>query len=285
MRRISVVMLGGCAVLAAGAALATSSAFAAVEALPKLGRCVPMAGHGEWIGKKCEQRSPTGKGSYKWLEGAEAGKNKFTAEFEGLKEGAPLELQTANGAHLIRCQTALIDNEVGSGGEYTGSTSQKATVLGIGCGLVATQQSCHTSPSPTLESEIELSTEGSLGFIKGIEKLIVGWDLKVSEAVITCGNVSELPAKEPITDKFEGSVIGALKPLGVAATEMQQLYKSVGGKQNPEKFENGARDVLMSTFGVTGSPEQTGLIARQKITNEQALEIKTKCIEHKLPCT
>jgi len=277
MRRFGVLGLNAVLALAVSAILASGASAAAypITALPQLGRCVPVtAGTGEWFFVHCQDYVAP-RGNHNWLEGA--AKNKFNAEFEGNKEGGPVELKTANPAHLITCQAGIIEE-----GEYIGSKSEKETIVLVGCSLVATKQDCHTNPSPTLETEIEISAEGSLGFIKNGKKPVAGWDLKGISAIVVC----KKPPPEVdagVIDKIEGSVIAPVTKTQSMFEEFTLKYKATGVKQIPEKFENEPTDVLSSTFGPTGSPEQTALIAKEIVTNEEPLEIKMACLENNGP--
>jgi hypothetical protein len=285
MRRFGVLGVNVLATLAVCAVVASSATAAEypITALPQLGRCVKAAvpKTGEWLSKKCFALSATHKGEYNWLEGA--AKNKFKGEMEGVKLGGPVELQpSTNFAHLIRCQVGVVEE---GQGEYKGSKSFSEKLLLIGCTLVATGQKCTTSANPTQESEIEISTsEGSYGFIKGGEKPVAGWDLKGVSSNIVCGKP---PETNILFDKLEGSVIAPVKPVNSMTLEFHLLYNAKAGKQIPEKFENEPKDVLTSKFtqGLTMSEEQTGLLGREKIENEEPLELKIKCLINKVPCT
>jgi hypothetical protein len=255
----------------------TASPAFAVEALPKIGRCVKVAPGAEFASKNCVTRATNGKGTYQWLEGAE--KKKYKAEMEGLTPGGPVDLQTANPAHLIRCQVGIVEE-----GEYTGGKTEKQTLILVGCGLPATKQPCQTNPVPMKEGEIEFKAEGSLGFITGGEKPVAGWDLKGS-VTLTCGTPTEV-GKLITLDTIEGSVIAPVVKINTAVIEMTERYKAVSGKQIPEKFEGEPTDVPTSKIisGASLATEQTGLIGGELIENEEPLEIKAKCVERLAPC-
>src|ERR1700704_741739 len=97
-------MLGACvmAVMALGAVFAAGAS----ASLPELGRCVAVPrGSGEYIGRNCNHKSPTGKGEYNFLPGAV--KNKF----EG---STPTVVNLETASLKVQCAAATFN------GEYTG---------------------------------------------------------------------------------------------------------------------------------------------------------------------
>jgi len=282
MKRVGFVGSGLLGALAASMLVAAGATAAEpITALPQLGRCVAVpTGTGEWEGAHCQTFATNGKGDHNWLQGPGPHPG-FTAEMEGLLEGAQIKLETKDSKHLLECQAATIT------GEFTGVKSKKESVHLIGCTLAATAQRCHSGQNPLEETEINFSAEeASLGFINSKLRLPrVGWDLKPISVEITCG----VPPETNISkDTLEGSVIGRVVKVGSMGTEFTETYNATGGIQKPVRFEGGATDVLTSKF--TGpmlekSEEQTGLVAKVKVTPSEPLEIKVKCIKEAAPCT
>jgi hypothetical protein len=262
--KLSRWMLGACVL--AVAALSGAFAAGASAAVPELGRCVlTTKGTGEFIGKNCQHPSPTHKGEYNWLPGAE--KNKF----EGFSlETVTLEASTIK-AHTIKCAAANAYN-----GEYTGAKTETVTIDIVGCNLPTTGQKCQSSPLPQKEGEIEATLSGELGFIRTGEKPLPGWDLTGWNVTVTCG---QFPETNIPVDKITGSVIGGVLKFGKMVTEETIKFKATEGKQIPESFAGGPTDVLSSewTEGLTTTTEQTGLKANDILTeNEEPLEIKIR---------
>ena len=50
-------------------------------------------------------------------------------------------------------------------------------------------------------------------------------------------------------------------------------FKATAGKQSPEAFEGGKAELLSMVIGES-APEQTGLKAADKVSNQESLEIK-----------
>ena len=77
----------------------------------------------------------------------------------------------------------------------------------------------------------------------------------------------------------EGAVIGRVTPLDQMASALELRYRQSGGKQIPELFEGGPREILtLTATGLSGAKtaEQAGLKAKGTRTNEVPLEIKAK---------
>jgi hypothetical protein len=157
----------------------------------------------------------------------------------------------------------------------------------VGCLDQQTGKKCQTNPAK--EAELETVVEGELGFIKGGEKPKVGLSLKQSTPLVfTCGSgpPNEIPP-EVSTLTLEGSAIGAIRPPNTMRSIFKLLYTAPGGKQVPEKFEEGVKETLTltrltPTFETI--TEQAGLTiidTEEKpkplvIENEEPMEIKAK---------
>jgi hypothetical protein len=247
--------------------VATASASAA---LPEFGRCVPSEPKkGEYFGNRCVKPAG-GKGYYNWLP-APGEKNKFAAS------AGPVKLETVGG-FAISCSSGDFT------GEYTGPKTESVTLALVGCLEKGTLRKCQTTPLK--EAEIEPQPfEGGLGFITGGEKPRVGIDLKPTVPIaFTCGLPPELPT-EITTLTLEGSVIGAVTPNTIMRSFFRDFFTASHGIQNPEKFEEGAKDTLTlnRTTGAEATiTEQAGLtiigieeIPRALIVvNEEPIEIK-----------
>lgn len=242
---MKVIRVGQCCLLAvlAISAFAAASASAAapyeVRSLPEAGRCVKVAkGTGFYAGGACVTKALPEKGTWEWVQANATEKLTFSAT------GAETILTTV-GRPTIKCVTANI------AGEYTGAKTASVTVELQAC-VNSEGQQCQTITNPNNKSEIALSAEGKLGFIKnelkeGKRIVAVGMDLQPKTPVTPlaeyeCGNPRE-------TSKIEGSVIAKLTPINKMTTTQKLLYfVRKGGEQLPEKFENEPKDTLTTTF-------------------------------------
>ncbi len=77
--------------------------------------------------------------------------------------------------------------------------------------------------------------------------------------------------KEPLVVK--GSVIAPITTLEKKSGAFTLSYSASAGKQLPEAFEGGSNDTLSAALGGSGT-ERAGLATKEKITNEEPLEIK-----------
>jgi hypothetical protein len=254
-------MLGACML-----AVALSAVFAAgaSASLPELGRCVKVTNHtGEYIGIHCIHKSPTHKGEAEFTTGA--AKNKF----EGFNPSGSVVLQTAK--LKISCSAITLN------GEYTGAKTSTATLDLISCANDATKHKCQSNPLKEGEIEPSSALKGELGFITGGEKPTVGLDLKPENqpiVVFECGEPGK--GETELQATLEGSVIGQIKKLNVMVPEFSLLFKSLGGKQVPEKFEGGATDTLTLKVVKGGLPTTESAVLKATVTlpNEEPLEIK-----------
>jgi hypothetical protein len=240
-----VIRVGQCCLLAllAISAFAAASASAAspyeVRSLPEAGRCVKVAkGTGFYAGGACVTKALPEKGTWEWVQANATEKLTFSGS------GAETTLTTV-GRPTIKCVAANI------AGEYTGPKTASVTVELQAC-VNSEGKQCQTLGNPNNKSEIALSAEGKLGFIKnelieGKRIVAVGMDLQPKSPVTPlaqyeCGNPLE-------TSKIEGSVIGKLTPINKMTTTQKLLYfVRKSGEQLPEKFENEPKDTLTTTF-------------------------------------
>lgn len=266
MRRMRVI--GVCALGAL--VLSAVIAAAASAAVPELGKCVKVPSGGKFTNGACTTPAKTAKaGIWEFVPAAKKG---FKAAFVPNTKGIAVTLETTS-KFAVTCTGG------GATGEYTGAKSSTETLKLTGCEAPSVHLKCRSLPT-SAEGEITSEElEGELGFIVGIEKMKkVGIDLKPKApgkvfAKAECGMV---PA--PLHVTLEGSVIGALLPINAMKEEFKLTFTQKGGKQSPEKFEIGAKDVLQATIllGTEKTEAEAGLAAKGPVKNEEALEIKAK---------
>ena len=275
MRGIRIAALCSLAV-AASCAIATTGASAA---LPELGRCVKVGTTGAYKYKSCVITAPGHNGAFEWQPGPGAKPN-FEAPLIG-----EVRFETVGKKH-IQCGPSEIV------GEWLDSKKASVNIAFHGCNETATKKVC-TTPEIGTQKESEIKTleplEGEIGFIsgKGGTKPLVGIDLKSTSSMamltFTCGGPPAEPSGEPVSWTVEGSVIGELKPIDAMNTEGKAVFQAVAGKQVPEKFEEGVKDVPIAKYGTPtpSTTEEAGLTLREEhktiITeSEEALELKAK---------
>jgi hypothetical protein len=165
-------------------------------------------------------------------------------------------------------------------GNYTRDKTAIVNQLTMrGCADATTAASCQSSP---LEEGVVRSSaplEGELGFIRSGERPRVGWELRpktpaTSLASFTCGY-----GASTATVALEGSVIARTLPIDEMTSTFELRFAQRAGKQIPESFEGGVRDVLtLATTPLIGanSSEQAGLQSTGMRTGVERLEIKAK---------
>jgi hypothetical protein len=236
-------LLGAC--VAAVAAVSMLATAAASAALPELGRCEKVGTGGAYKYKNCIIPSSEGKGAFEWSPGPGA-KPKVTAET------GTVFLETVGHAK-VTCTFGTVS------GEWTGPKTANVNLSFSACQNSA-KKTCQTSPTTGASIQTEQPATTLLTF--------------------TCGGPPE--AALPETWTVEGSVIGPVKGNGMILNR-KLFYKATGGKQNPEQFEGGPKDTLL-TNRITGleppKSEQAGLTIngpeKPYITaeGEEPLEIK-----------
>jgi hypothetical protein len=260
MRSMRMLWIGLAAAIAMGAIAASASA-----ALPEFGRCIPAAEPktGEYIGPKCGAKQAEHHGAWDFAPGPGA-----KPKFSGTGEKVSLE---TTGKLKIVCAAATFD------GEYTGAKTETVTIDLIGC--VNGTQKCESNPAK--EGEIETQAlEGTLGFIHGGEKPVVGLDIapkapSTNFVLFQCG---KLPETSITTATVEGSLIAPVKPLTTMAEEFKLPYKVLSGKQAVQQFEGGVKDTLTAKLvkGIEMSTQEIGLRSLRVDVNEERMEIKAK---------
>lgn len=260
----------GLCVLAALALGAVASAGAWAEA-PEIGRCLSRAG-GKFKDAGCKTEAKlTTEQKFEWYPGdgtpspktAESKplvKTHFTTK---LKEGSGLAKLETGGGVAVTCVNQT------SEGEFTGAkTVSVFNVAFTGCesgGFTCIS----TNPKASKTGEIKVAP---LVGVIGIEKLgaiaaqdKLGNDLGPAEGTqfteFECG-----PAK----DKVRGHVISPIKSNAMASSQTVK-FTAKAGKQKPEKFVGGEKQILESSLA--GAPfEQAGQTLTTVQTGEEKVE-------------
>ena len=247
--------------------------------LPELGRCVKQTG-GLYKYKTCVKTAPAGQGAFEWQPGPGELGGKFEASLI-----AEVTLETV-GKKKIGCGPSEIV------GKWLDGKKASVELFFRGCQEVASKKTCTTPEiGPQKESEIKTlePLEGEIGFISGKGGIHpkVGIDLKSKSAApmltFTCGGPPAEPLGEPVSWTVEGSVIGELKPIDKMTTEGKAIFRAVAGKQVPEKFEEGVKDVPIAKYGtpLPSTTEEAGITMREErktivTESNEPLEIKAK---------
>jgi hypothetical protein len=228
------------------------------EELPEIGRCLKLKKPtGKYSNSTCTSKSAgEDSGSYEWAFEPGSARS-FT-----FKNGAAT-LETVGGAR-IKC----LENTYS--GEYTGSKTATVGLKLIGC--EPTNHFGIKCQSPGAQpGEVSFnSLEGNLGYIANGAEPTVGMAL------------TPTAANEPYVAQFHcgevlvsitGGVIAAYAPVNKMATAFTVSLKETKGIQSPEALEGGVPELLSETVG-EAAPEQAGLKAADKVTNQESLEIK-----------
>jgi hypothetical protein len=224
------------AFLILGAVTATTAyARYEVRALPELGRCVKVASGGGYKGSSCITHESGTKGKWEWTPASASENVTF--------EGAGTEVVLASAGHpSVKCIVANIT------GTVTGPKTATAKIEMQGCENTIGQL-CH---SVSAENQIvSLPLEANLGFIKHEEvegklRVNVGLDFK-AQAPLTQMIQYECKESEE-TETVEGSVIAYDKPINKTVSENKLTFHVTLKGQDPEKFQEGLKDTLTTTF-------------------------------------
>ena len=223
---------------------------------PEFGRCAKTLRtfEGDFGNSNCTAlKTP---GNYEWLPGA-GESPKFT---NAIAEGVA-SFETVKGAKIV-CTT-----EAGTG-EHTGTK-------GVG-GVVLTLTGCDRLGEPCTSAGAapgEIVTEALEGVL-GVEKLgETALKDKIGLDLFPVGNTGPVMAFS--CGATEVSVRGSVI-LPVVANKMllstKMKYVASKGKQKPEKFVGGPKDVLEASFN-NGPYEQIGLTLRLMQTNDEPIEV------------
>ncbi len=257
------------AILNGSLELASPATVVAQAALPELGRCVKAESseegkervyHGGYDDSGCTVEDAFHHGKFEWLPGA--AKHKFTGS------GGKSTLETVSG-QAVTCKHSTAK------GEFTGTKAATAVVTFSQCERASTRESCQSSGASAGEI-VTGSLAGGLGFIKDEEPkesellVSVGMDLGREPSVLTaeCGT-----SREAVVVK--GSVIAPITKIDKKSSAFMLAYAATMGKQLPEAFEGASHDTLSAVLG-TATAEQAGLTTKEKIANEEPLEIKAE---------
>ena len=245
----------------------SSALVKAQREIPEFGRCVKVEGVKEGKSKVYDGSYsdsgclvPSKGGEYEWSTGP--GANAAFTAYAGKST-----LEALGGGSALSCSHTAI------AGSYTGAKTAAATATFTGCKLVAGKQSCQSAGAGSGEI-VTSQLQGSLGFIEDLvekEQLIasVGLDLTHSPDLLTaeCTGGAEV--------SVTGSVIAPYGTVDKSILKNSLLFSAPGGKQSPEAFEEGAKDVLSATIA-GGSPAQAGLTSKVKVTNSEPIEVKAE---------
>jgi hypothetical protein len=227
--------------LAAGALMApvASAAEYGPKEFPEIGRCVNVGvGNGTYRDAKCQFVARPGYGKTEWIPATQSEKITFSGG------GSEATLKTL-GHPTIKCIGENIH------GEYLNEKQASVVIELVGCTDQSNKQ-C-TQVAGVNKSEIASgSLTSELGFIKNVEKtIVVGMDFKppfLQKALFTYECDGEKGLGE--MNAIEGSVIAKYKPIQVMKEEMKmQFLATKAGLQNPEKFESGLKDTLVTSYG------------------------------------
>jgi alpha-tubulin suppressor-like RCC1 family protein len=225
---------------------------------PEFGRCLKLPGelegayktyNGGFAASGCLTESETHTGLYEWYPGLSRNQLEI--------RGGVVTLETI-GKLKVSCK-----GEAGTG-EISGPNALANVVVRfMGCGMLG-----HNCTTPGRgEGELQTSRlEGVLGWKSEVTKQ-AALDLRPPETQLFMG--FECGSGEQITVK--GSVLVPLATDRMLATTSLR-YKAVGGRQQPERFEGGAIDVLVSAVD-EGAAEQSGLTVTGSQTAEEAVEV------------
>jgi len=239
---------------AIGTAEGTDQTFTTLSA-PEVGRCVKLAKgvKGAYATAACTSSATAEKFGFEWVPGP-GPKPKFTTKF---KELTTITLETVKKT-LVTCK-----GETGTG-EFTGPKTVGGVVITLtGC----ESQSSKCTSAGFAEGELVTSTlEGAIGWESQALK-------HVATALFPAGHSG--PFLEFTCGATTAQVVGSVLVKDVAgkmsSTEILK-YLQKSGKQKPERFEGGPREVLEAKFGA-GAFEQTGLALTITATREEPLEI------------
>jgi hypothetical protein len=214
----------------------TASARYEVRAMPELGRCVKVAvGTGGFKGSACITHESGTKGQYEFMPASAAENITF--------EGAGTEVVLASSGHpSVKCIDANVT------GTLTGPKTATAKIEMQGCENTIGQL-CH---SVNAENQIvSLPLEANLGFIKHEEvegklSVKVGLDFKAQSPFTQMIQYECKESEETAT--VEGSVIATDKPINKMASENKLVFHVTLKGQDPEKFQEGLKDTLSTTF-------------------------------------
>jgi alpha-tubulin suppressor-like RCC1 family protein len=232
--------------------------FASTPEAPEFGRCVKVPAEKE--GKKtvyrgwftaatCLVKSATKVSKYEWVPGV-------------VKTGFKTAIKPATKAVLetVKKVKVTCTGEASTGAITSAKTVGNVILKFTGCASAA--KKCTTTGLG--EGELESKTlEGDLGWEnKALKK--VALDLY---PVGKTGPIIEYACAGSAPTTLSGSIIGPVTADKMASTATVK-YAATAGKQKPEAFEGGEKNVLTNALN-----EQVGLTVTATQTNEEAIEI------------
>jgi hypothetical protein len=225
---------------------------------PDFGRCVKVPGGGEFTTAGCQVESATATGNYEWTPGVVNGG--FTTS---IKPATTVKLETSISREKVTCTGES------SAGEITGAhTVGNLTITLTGCESLGGK--CTTAGL----TEGELQT-ASLEGVLGIERITERLGKETVHAALDLypaggsGAFLEYTCGTSGLSIIDGSVMAPVLSGKTLKTTSFKLAASAG-KQKPEAFEGGVREVLTNSLA-----EQVGLSLSATQTNEEAVEVNT----------
>ncbi|MHB8233176.1 MAG: hypothetical protein ACYDHT_00835 [Solirubrobacteraceae bacterium] len=201
------------------------------------------------------------------------GAKKIYEQYGLTKEGCEVIIEKEEGKEpAIFETTGGLRTECGgvsTTGEYTGTKNvNNVKTVFTECLVSETELACSSAGAAAGEI-VTTALKGELGIIKteGVPKNNkIGLDLSASSgeviAEFSCGIISGVAVK--------GSFIHQIKSNAMVLEENEKVTQRKGF-QKPEKFEGEPVDVLLTSFG-GGSPIQSGIGLRTRLTNEEKIE-------------
>jgi hypothetical protein len=233
------------------------------ESPPEYGRCLAVAGeqeagktvfHGMFTTSACTAESTTRTGKYEWFSGV---------AHTGFKESSTTQVTFES----VKKTKWTCAGEKATGVITSAKTIGSLTLTFTGCTTAGS--TCTTAGHPAGELETK-KLEGVLGITRttikeGKETRYVGLDISPTAKA---GALIEFACGEAGTPyAFSGSVIEQVTANKMGAALGSKFVQSAG-KQNPESFLGGEKDVLKTAKG-----EQVGLKVTVTDGYEEALEI------------
>ena len=221
---------------------------------PEFGRCVKVAGSGRFTSSSCETESAAETGSYEWVQSV--AKSGFTT---ASKPASTIKLEATN-KEKVTCTAES------STGQITGPKTVGSVVIKL-TGCESLGGACTTSGLGAGEIQ-SASLQGTLGIVsttekEGKETFHIGLSLQGEDEApfleYTC-SVSGVAI-------LRGSVITHVTSGKMLKTTTLKLA-ATAGKQKPESFEGGVREVLTNQPG-----EQVGLTLSANQSNEEAVDV------------
>jgi hypothetical protein len=203
------------------------------------------------------------KAKFEWLPGP-GPKNKFTST------GKSVLVEDVRGG-------AMACTAESSAGEYVAGGNNKTVKVKFrwtGCtNKVNKADKCSNTGVP--EEVVSEPLEGELGVEKAPSK--IGLDLQPEEGFEQFA--PSIPCEKEEFDLVglkKGELPSVIRPIRsdkMVVTELAK-FEATKGKQKPEKFEGGPKDVLYAEQPPVAERVQTGLTQTETVTGEESIEVK-----------